>query len=380
VDNPGSVIWITGFPASGKTTVARTLDRLLRETGRPIVWLDGEDLRSLLSHRWGYARADRIEISKVYLRLCRHLASQGQTVVLSAVAMYDEVHSWVRAFVPGGTIVYLRVPLDERVRRDAESRQIYAQVGDFAELYDEPAGADLIVDNHGLVSADDAAAQIVEYLGRTSARRADLGRTEHWDRFCATDRAPITPSTFAQVVASQLAPAQRLVDVGCGNGRDAALFASLGHHVTGIDPSAVAITRCGERFVAPNLTFVRGTLPEQGLQASSHDAVYCRFVLHAMPLDEEVATLQAARSVLRPGGRFFIEARSVTDPLARQGEVLSPDERVHDHYRRFLVRADVEARLQAGGFRVASSLESRGLSVHGGDDPALIRITAVAEA
>ncbi|MDA1306138.1 MAG: adenylyl-sulfate kinase [Acidobacteria bacterium] len=374
------MIWVTGYPASGKTTVARHLERHLRDTNRPIVWLDGEDLRSLLSHRWGYARADRIEISKVYLRLCRHLASQGQTVVLSAVAMYDEVHRWVRAFVPGSTIVYLRVPLDERVRRDAESRQIYAQVGDFAELYDEPSGADLIVDNHGDVSAEDATAQIVAYLGRTAAHRADLGRTEHWDRFYAADAAPITPSTFAQVVASQLPQGQRLVDVGCGNGRDAALFATLGHHVTGIDPSAVAITRCGERFTAPSLTFVRGTLPEQSPEPASHDAVYCRFVLHAMPLDEEVATLKAARALLRPGGRFFIEARSVTDPLARKGEVLSPDERVHDHYRRFLVRTELEARLRADGFHIESSLESRGLSVHGSDDPVLIRITAVAHA
>src|SRR5688572_26059917 len=86
---PAKVVWITGYSASGKTTVGRRVELMLRERETSAVFLDGDDLRSILSHKWGYTREDRVGLARVYFRLCSLLASQGIMVVISAVAMYD---------------------------------------------------------------------------------------------------------------------------------------------------------------------------------------------------------------------------------------------------------------------------------------------------
>ncbi|MBM3368576.1 MAG: adenylyl-sulfate kinase, partial [Betaproteobacteria bacterium] len=93
----GGVLWITGYSGAGKTTIGRKVEARLREQGRATVFLDGDDLRRILAGRWGYERSERLELSKVYFRLCSHLASQGVTVVIAAIAMYEEVYEWMRA-------------------------------------------------------------------------------------------------------------------------------------------------------------------------------------------------------------------------------------------------------------------------------------------
>ena len=71
----GRVVWITGYSSAGKTTVGRLVEAELRRRNHSTVLLDGDDLRSIFSGRWGYDRADRVELARVYFRLCSHLAS-----------------------------------------------------------------------------------------------------------------------------------------------------------------------------------------------------------------------------------------------------------------------------------------------------------------
>lgn len=380
-DDLSGVIWISGFPGAGKTTVARKVEATLRAGGLRTLALDGDDLRSIFAHRWGYERADRVDISRVYFHLCSHIAAQGLTVVISAVAMYDEVRAWLHSYVSRTLEVYLEVPADERRRRDALGKRIYAVAGDLEALYETPASPDLRIDNFGDVTADAAAARIAAFYREHTRVHADWGRTAHWQAYYAADTAPLVPSGFATDVADRLGRSPlAIADVGCGNGRDSVLFASGGHEVTGIDLSDAAIHLCRRRHAAVDARFLRGTLPDfvagrKGL----FDVVYSRFAIHAMPPHEERAFLAAAAAALKPGGRLFLEARSINDPLAAKGEVLSPTERIHGHYRRFIVKEELEARLRASGFAIDSAIEADGLAVHGDDNPVVLRVAAHVE-
>ena len=91
---------------------------------------------------------------------------------------------------------------------------------------------------------------------------------------------------------------------------------------------------------------------------------------------EEDEFLHYAWSSLVNSGRLFIECRSINDRLAYKGEVLSPTERIHGHYRRFIVKQELVAKIEELGFSIDSVLESDGLAVHGDDDPIVIRLTA----
>jgi len=378
----GGVIWITGYSGAGKTTVGRNVERLLRQRGLWTVFLDGDDLRRIFSGKWGYDQAARVELAKVYFRLCSHLASQHATVVISAVAMYSEVYRWVSENIERSLLVYLRVPDDERIRRDRATKNVYQNISTRELGYEEPADAGITIDNYGDVDPGKAARTIVDfYLVGSGARphAADHGKTQHWEAFYRSAGGVPQPSPFAvEVARSRLNGRSRMLDVGCGNGRDSAYFAQLEHEVYAVDTSRAAIELCRKRYQHLPIEFRQGTA--EAIAASpgrpDFDVVYCRFVLHAMTEQEEATFCRASRGLLVPGGRLFLECRSINDPLSRLGEVISPTERIHGHYRRFVVMDDLLQRLEALGLEVVSKVESKGLAVFNDEDPVVIRVEA----
>ncbi|MEA1053004.1 adenylyl-sulfate kinase [Lamprobacter modestohalophilus] len=374
---PG-VIWVTGYSASGKTTVARKLEFKLRQAGLRSVYLDGDDLRAIFGNHWGYAREQRIELTRIYFRLCSHLAAQGLTVVIAAIAMYDETRAWLKTNVPNAIEVFLDVPESERRQRDAQTKGIYARNQDLSTLYDAPSAPDMTIANHGETTPEQAAEQILtHYLSAGARRDADHGKRAYWEQYYATAAAPDEPSSFACVVAPRLTPACRLLEVGCGNGRDAAYFARQGHAVTAIDPAAAAIAASRVRYAHLQVRFMQGQIAELATELEGAFAViYSRFVLHAMTLDEEGVFIAQARHWLQPNGRLYLECRSINDPLARKGDIISPTERLAGHYRRFIILDELCERLLQHGFRIEEAVEAKGLAQLGDDDPVVIRITA----
>lgn len=372
--NSTGVIWISGYSSAGKTTVGRKVEALLERRGVRSIFLDGDDLRSIFAGRWGYTREDRIELARVYFRLASHLASQGYAVVISAIAMYDEVRSWVRQNVPNALEIYLDVPEDERIRRDRKTKQLYGNIEKTSPDYDPPDEETVAIDNYNVGAADAAERIISRFLNR-DLREADFGRDSHWGSFYSGDIAPKRPSPFAETVAAALSSGTRLIEIGCGNGRDACYFAREGHDVTAIDRSPEAVEAA--RAEGSSARFLAGTLPELRDELEAPFGVaYSRFVIHAMPLAEEEELLDSMCDILAPGGRIFIECRSIKDPMSRLGEVLSPTERIHGHYRRFIILDELRERLTSRGFRIEQEVESDGLAVFGDDNPVVIRVTA----
>jgi len=373
---PSGVIWITGYSGAGKTTVARHVESLLRDRGLQAIFLDGDHLRSIFGGRWGYAKADRVELAHVYFRLCSHLAAQGFVVIIAAVAMYAEVRTWVRTYIPRSQMVYLEVPHEVRLQRDSETKHVYAGGQDMEGIYDEPVDPDLRIANHGDVSPVDAAATIVKaFLELDETVEPDRGRSEYWNAYYSATPGAQEPSPFAVAAASTMTAPVTVLEVGCGNGRDAAYLSSLGYMVVGLDASPAAVELCRHMHPDASVEFVAGTLPEHAAKwGQRFDVLYTRFVLHAMTEQDELDLWREARKVLRPGGRLMLECRSIQDPLAREGSVLSPTERVAGHYRRFIVLEELVRRLRAQGYSVESTEESNGLAVHGDEDPVVIRL------
>ena len=374
------VIWITGYSSSGKTTIARKLRARLAANGStPVVLLDGDDLRNALDGQFGYNREERIRLAYVYLRLCNTLAEQGVTVIISAVAMYREVFQWAEDHINNIRIIYLRVPLEERRKRDEPTKGVYKKISNLNDLYDEPTSAALVIDNYGDTTPNDAVNRIVQILnvaGHTSG--ADHKRKQHWKNYYLEAEQHKHPTTFAKYIASKLAPKSLVVDVGCGNGRDTIYFAEQGHATIGVDVSSEAIDLCKSmhnpsinRWVCGTINTIKGDLLEQV------DAIYSRFSIHAMTLSEEMDLLSAAQECLKFGGNLFIECRSINDPLARHGEFISATERSHGHYRRFIVLEELVGRLASAGFLVIEKEENEGLAILGAENPSIIRIVAV---
>ena len=178
--SPGRVFWITGLSGSGKTTLGQELSSRLRATGRPVTFLDGDALRSVIAEDLGHSAGDRWRSAMRNARLCRLLAEQGADVVCATISLFHEVQRWNRENIPGYREIYLRVPMAELRRRDSKGIYARAQRGEEPNVVglDVPAEApeapDLVLDNYGALDV----ATAVDRILAASARRDGSGAAE----------------------------------------------------------------------------------------------------------------------------------------------------------------------------------------------------------
>ena len=136
------------------------------------VLLDGDTLRAILGDTLGHTRQERLQLALIYGRLCKELTSQGVNVVCATISMFRQVHQWNRENIPDYREIYLSVPNEELVRRDAKG--IYRQASSsgnvnlvgFDQQAELPENPDLIIDNHGNTSPDEALEKIWNALGK----------------------------------------------------------------------------------------------------------------------------------------------------------------------------------------------------------------------
>lgn len=123
---PGAVVWITGLPSSGKSTLAGRLQRRLRERGWPACTLDGDEVRAALVPSPGYTPAARDDFYATLARLAALLAGQGLVVVVPATAHRAEYRAAARRLAPSFLEVQMTTPEEECRRRDAKG--LYAAI------------------------------------------------------------------------------------------------------------------------------------------------------------------------------------------------------------------------------------------------------------
>ena len=180
IKKTGRVIWITGLSGAGKSTLALALVERLRALDDTTLLLDGDELRGIFNVNEvdipDYGREKRIDLGLRYAHLCNILASQGFTVVIATISLFEEVHHWNRAHLPGYFEVYLKVPVEELRRRDPKGiyrRFDAGQLKDVAGLdisIDEPNSPDWVLEHLPGRSVGEA---VDELLGRLMANNND---------------------------------------------------------------------------------------------------------------------------------------------------------------------------------------------------------------
>jgi len=393
------LIWITGYSGAGKTSVARITSEKLKAMDIPVVLLDGDDLRSIFGERFGHTLDDRRQLAYVYSRLCQKIADCGVTVVIATIAMFQSVRIENRASNEKYLEVYLDVPLTVREERDPKglykAASARANTVGFLAGFEEPVNPDLVIANYGEMLPEAAASLIVaKYceLGLITDYSKELmaesnllddissNRIQYWDLYYKKRKAPINPSSFALFCNENYLDRNcHILEFGCGNGRDSFYFAKT-HRVTAIDESTVVVaanrTRAMQEGVL-SLDFINGEFGREVLGLPNEvDAVYGRFVIHAMPEDAETRVLRESWRLLRNGGKLFLEFRTTRDPLMAKGVQIGGAERITDHYRRFIDFKEFCAKLSYLGFGLEFSVEKQGLAAHGSDDPIVGRIVA----
>ena len=146
----GIVVWFTGLPSSGKTTLARETLAVLRAAGESCCLLDGDEVRECLHPPLGYDAESRANFYETLGSLAAMLSRQGLTVLVAATAHRRSERELARRLVGSRFLeVFVDTPLDECVRRDPKGLYKRAQSGeitDFPGIHQdyEPPGSDAI--------------------------------------------------------------------------------------------------------------------------------------------------------------------------------------------------------------------------------------------
>jgi bifunctional enzyme CysN/CysC len=165
------VVWFTGVSGSGKSTIAKDLEKQLWDDGKQVVRLDGDNVRHGLNADLAFSREDRRENIRRIGHLARQLYDFGNIVLCTFVSPYKEDREAVRRLLPEGDFieVFVKVPIEEARARDPKG--LYAKV-DSGEIrgftgvdapYEEPESAEVVIDTSE-VSAKDAVETIREAI------------------------------------------------------------------------------------------------------------------------------------------------------------------------------------------------------------------------
>ena len=166
-----AVVWMTGLPCSGKSTLALALASALRHVGVEAVVLDGDELRASVSSDLGYGEADRVTQASRVATLARAHLDDGATCVIAAtISPYVSARTAARSAL-GTTFVELHVdtPAVICAQRDVKghwARALAGELNNFTGVsapYEVPTQPELVVQTmHEEVDA--SARRVVEFL------------------------------------------------------------------------------------------------------------------------------------------------------------------------------------------------------------------------
>ena len=148
---------------------------------------------------------------------------------------------------------------------------------------------------------------------------------------------PTQASTFAKFILPKLESNKNLIERSCGNARDSIYFAQNNLNVIAVDQVREEIDYLTENHDEENILFVCDDFtnltntPYNIINETDFDYIYSRFTFHSINEAKEDRTLDWIENNLDKDGCFLLEARSLNDPMFKQGKSLSGTENYTTH-------------------------------------------------
>lgn len=147
-----TAIWLTGIPASGKTTISILLKDYLQKNNMPVIILDGDEIRKTVSKDLGFSPQDRKEHNRRVIEIAKLLVKNNFTAIIPLISPYKETRDLARREIPNFVEVYVKASLDTCIKRDPKGLYQKAKNGEITNLtglqspYEEPENPEVIVD------------------------------------------------------------------------------------------------------------------------------------------------------------------------------------------------------------------------------------------
>lgn len=163
-----AVIWLTGLPGAGKTTLGKALSEELNKMGYPVEHLDGDNIREMFPQT-GFTREERDRHIKSVGFMASRLEFHGVFVVASFISPYADAREFVRNLCIRFTEVHVSTPLEVCEQRDPKGLYARARRGEIPRFtgvndpYEIPANPALRIDT-SILDVQEAVKRMIDCL------------------------------------------------------------------------------------------------------------------------------------------------------------------------------------------------------------------------
>ena len=167
----GVLLWLTGLPSSGKSTIAYTVEHALVNRGHLAYVLDGDNIRFGLNKNLGFSAEDRAENIRRIGEVGKLFVDGGYITLASFVSPYREDRDGVRALMADGDFaeIFIDTPVELCEERDPKGLYKKARAGEIpnftgvSDPYEAPENAEMVIKT-ATGTPEEAAAQILAML------------------------------------------------------------------------------------------------------------------------------------------------------------------------------------------------------------------------
>ncbi len=167
----GCVIWLTGLPSSGKSTLANEIEAKLYEMGKRTYVLDGDNIRHGLNHNLGFSPEDREENIRRVGEIAKLFTDAGVIALAAFIAPYKKDRDSIKNSMSDGEFIelYVKCSVSECENRDPKGMYKKAREGVIKEFtgvsapYEEPVNPGIIVDTEKY-NLEECVNQVIDYL------------------------------------------------------------------------------------------------------------------------------------------------------------------------------------------------------------------------
>ena len=167
----GVLLWLTGLPSSGKSTIAYTVEHALVNRGHLAYVLDGDNIRFGLNKNLGFSAEDRAENIRRIGEVGKLFVDGGYITLASFVSPYREDRDGVRTLMADGDFaeIFIDTPVELCEERDPKGLYKKARAGEIpnftgvSDPYEAPENAEMVIKT-ATGTPEEAAAQILAML------------------------------------------------------------------------------------------------------------------------------------------------------------------------------------------------------------------------
>ena len=164
----GFALWITGIPASGKTTITRELVKNLEARGIRAVVLESDEMRTILTPNPTYTPKERDQFYRALSLIGALMTRSNVNVIFDATANKRAYREYARSLIPNFIEVYVKCPLEVSMKRDPKGIYRSAAAGNTTTVpglqtpYEPPLSPEITLQGQNL--PEEGADEIIDKL------------------------------------------------------------------------------------------------------------------------------------------------------------------------------------------------------------------------